>query len=106
VHRTRPSKDGAHNIMTLIDFIEIGGSLLILAAFAAAQLGRLDVRSVRYLVLNIAGAGVLAVVAAAHASWGFLLLEGTWTIVSALSLLSVLRQSRQSARGRGTPSAT
>jgi hypothetical protein len=92
--------------MTVIDFVEIGGSLLILAAFAAAQLGRLDVRSVRYLLLNIAGAGVLAVIAAAHASWGFLLLEGTWTIVSALSLVSVLRRSRQTRRVRETPSAT
>jgi hypothetical protein len=91
--------------MTLIDIVEIGGSLLILAAFAAAQLGRLDVRSVRYLILNIAGAAILAVIAATHASWGFLLLEGTWTIVSALSLVSVLRQGRREQRARETPSA-
>jgi hypothetical protein len=87
--------------MTPVSIVEIGGSLLILAAFAAAQLGRLDVHSVRYLLLNTAGAAVLTVIAAAHASWGFLLLEGTWTIVSALSLVSVLRgRSRQSRHGR------
>ncbi|MEV0268959.1 hypothetical protein AB0H43_09305 [Hamadaea sp. NPDC050747] len=73
--------------MTLLDFIEVGGSLLILAAFAAAQAGRLDLRSRTYLLLNLAGSGVLAVIALDQRSWGFLLLEGTWAIVSALSLL-------------------
>lgn len=82
--------------MNPMTFVEIGGSLLILAAFATAQTGRLDVRSVPYLVLNVAGAAVLATIAAAHGSWGFLLLEGTWTIVSAVSLVSVLR--RRSSR--------
>lgn len=78
--------------MTLIDFVEIGGSLLILSAFAAAQLGRLDLRSVPYLTLNLAGSAVLAVIALGHRSWGFLLLEGTWAIVSAISLVGVLRR--------------
>ena len=84
--------------MNPMTFVEIGGSLLILAAFATAQPGRLDVRSVPYLVLNVAGAAVLATIAAAHASWGFLLLEGTWTIVSAISLVSVLRRRRAPER--------
>ncbi|MEV6965344.1 hypothetical protein AB0M47_09530 [Hamadaea sp. NPDC051192] len=73
--------------MTLLDFIEIAGSLMILAAFAAAQLGRLDLRSRTYLILNLAGSAVLAVIALDQRSWGFLLLEGTWAIVSGLSLL-------------------
>jgi hypothetical protein len=84
--------------MNPMTFVEVGGSLLILAAFATAQTGRLDVRSVPYLVLNVAGAAVLATIAAAHSSWGFLLLEGTWTIVSAISLVSVLRRRRAPER--------
>jgi hypothetical protein len=72
--------------MTLVDIIEIAGSLLILAAFAGAQLGRLDAQSVRYLVPNLVGSAILAVIALMQLSWGFLLLEGTWAIVSALSL--------------------
>jgi len=78
--------------MTLLDLIEIGGSLLILAAFAAAQTGRLDGRSLPYLVLNLVGSAVLAVIALDHRSWGFLLLEGTWAIVSAISLMTVSRR--------------
>jgi hypothetical protein len=82
--------------MTLVDIIEIVGSLLILAAFAATQARRLDPHSVTYLVLNVAGSAVLAVIAAMHLSWGFLLLEGTWAIVSTISLVGVLRRRTRS----------
>jgi hypothetical protein len=81
--------------MTFIDLVEIAGSLLILSAFAASQLRKLDAHSVAYLLLNIAGAAILAVIAAAHQSWGFLLLEGTWAIVSTASLVTVLRRGRR-----------
>lgn len=73
--------------MTLVDLIEIGGSLVVLAAFAGAQLNRLDSHSLLYLALNLVGSGVLAVIALMQSSWGFLLLEGTWAVVSAISLL-------------------
>ena len=78
--------------MTLVDLVEIGGSLLILAAFVAAQLGRLSPRAVSYLALNLAGSSVLAVIALLHSSWGFLLLEGSWAIVSGSSLLAMARR--------------
>jgi len=40
--------------------VQVVGALVILAAFAAAQARRLDVRSRTYLVLNVVGAGALA----------------------------------------------
>ncbi|HYP45640.1 MAG TPA: hypothetical protein VEQ66_10665 [Propionibacteriaceae bacterium] len=67
--------------------VQIGGSLLILVPFVLAQLGRLTPASVVYLVLNLVGSTVLAVDAALERQWGFLLLEGVWAIVSAVSLL-------------------
>jgi hypothetical protein len=70
---------------------QILGALAILAAFVAAQLGVFDVRSRVYLWLNVLGALVLAVVAWHERQWGFLLLEGVWTIVSAWGLVSRLR---------------
>jgi hypothetical protein len=73
-----------------VDIVEIIGSLLILAGFAASQLRKLDAHSVTYLVLNVVGSGILAVIAGAQQSWGFLLLEGTWAIVSAISLVARL----------------
>jgi hypothetical protein len=67
--------------------IQIAGSVLILVAFGLAQLGVLDVKSRRYLVLNVVGSTVLAVDAAVGAQWGFLLLEGVWAVVSGVGLV-------------------
>lgn len=71
--------------------VQILGALAILAAFVAAQLGVFDVRSRAYLWLNVLGALVLAIAAWHERQWGFLLLEGVWTIVSAWGLVSRLR---------------
>jgi hypothetical protein len=71
--------------------IQVIGALLILAGFAASQFGALRVDSVLYLVLNLAGSLVLAYLAAIDDQWGFLLLETVWAIVSAWSLIRVLR---------------
>ncbi len=65
----------------------MAGALLILAAFAAAQFGKLDVESRLYLWLNLVGSVILAVLALYEEQWGFLLLEGVWAIVSAYSLV-------------------
>ena len=67
-------------------FIQILGAVLVLVAYIAAQLRMLDGKSYPYLVLNLLGSGLLAVLAAAGGQWGFLLLEGTWALVSLLSL--------------------
>ena len=80
--------------------IQVLGAVLILAAFALAQWGFLDQKSMTYLVLNVVGSAVLAVDAALGAQWGFLLLEGVWAIVSLASLIAVLWRRKAPA---GTP---
>lgn len=70
---------------------QILGSLCILFGFALAQRGVLDQRSIRYLLLNFIGSAILAVEAALETQWGFLLLEGVWSIVSAIGLIGVIR---------------
>jgi hypothetical protein len=69
--------------------VQVVGALLILAAFAAAQFGWLDTHSRLYLVLNLVGSAILAVLAWSDEQWGFLLLEGVWALVSGWSLLRV-----------------
>jgi hypothetical protein len=71
--------------------VQILGSLLVLAAFAASQRGTLDTSSARYLLLNVLGSSVLAVLAAQEHQWGFLLLEGTWALVSGAGLIKAYR---------------
>jgi hypothetical protein len=71
--------------------IQVIGALLILAGFTGAQLGRLRVDSLRYLILNLVGSAVLAVLAWIDQQWGFVLLEGVWAVVSLWSLSRVAR---------------
>jgi hypothetical protein len=71
--------------------VQVAGSLLILTAFIAAQRGRLSTESRSYLILNLAGASVLAVLAAYERQYGFLLLESSWALVAAHSLIASAR---------------
>ena len=71
--------------------IQIVGALMILAGFAGLQMGKISAISRTYLVLNLVGAIILTVLAFHEEQWGFLLLEGVWSIVSAWSLTQVLR---------------
>ena len=84
----------------MIIVLELGGAVSILAAFTLGQLRVLDQHSLVYLILNLVGSAVLAVIAFAEERWGFLLLEGVWSIVSAVSLVGVLR-SGQGGAGHG-----
>lgn len=62
--------------------VQIIGSLLILLPFGLSQLGNVRPRSWLYLTFNLVGSAALAADAAATSQWGFLLLEGTWALVS------------------------
>jgi hypothetical protein len=72
--------------------LELVGAVLILAGYTLGQLRLLDQHAPAYLVLNLVGSFVLAVIALVDERWGFLLLEGVWSIVSAISLVNVLRR--------------
>lgn len=71
--------------------VQVVGALLILSAFAAAQFGVMDPRSRIYLVLNLVGSAVLAVLAWEERQWGFLLLESVWAAVSLWGLTQLRR---------------
>jgi hypothetical protein len=71
--------------------IQIAGALLILLGFVLAQLRRWDTDAWGYLWVNLVGAGILAWVALVDAQWGFFMLEGVWTLVTAWSIVAKLR---------------
>lgn len=79
--------------------VQVAGSLLILAGFAAAQAGRMSILSARYLALNFVGSAILAALAWIDRQWGFLLLEGVWSLVSLWGLVQVMRGRAPTAPG-------
>ena len=71
--------------------VQVIGAVLILVAFIGAQRGSLPPSSRAYLVLNLVGSAILAVLAALDADLGFLLLETVWAVVSLWGLVQLGR---------------
>jgi|HubBroStandDraft_1064217.scaffolds.fasta_scaffold06053_3 hypothetical protein len=74
----------------LSQVIQLAGAALILAGFVASLAGVLSQKSCLYLTANAIGSAALAIIAGVSGQWGFLLLEGSWAIVSVVGLLSAL----------------
>jgi hypothetical protein len=70
------------------------GGALILAAFIALQLHRVDADDRRYLALNVAGAVVLVGSALLAELWGFVILNVVWAGASAWGLVRGRARSR------------
>ena len=76
----------------MVQVVSLVGSLLILGAFIAAQLERMQTSDRAYVLLNFVGSAILATVAVIEQQWGFLLLEGVWALVSLWSAVKLLRR--------------
>lgn len=72
------------------DVLQIAGALGVLVPFVLLQARRLDPASLPYLVPNLLGSALLAVIAAIDRSWGFLLLEAVWAAVAAKGIFTNL----------------
>ena len=80
----------------MMQAFSIVAALLVLIPFAASQLGRLSTRTLAYQLMNLAGSAGLTAVAVVEHQYGFILLEGTWAIASAVLLASVIKTGAQS----------
>ena len=80
----------------MVQVISVFGAVAILVAYAANQLRLIGPSNLSYTLLNLLGAGVLTVIAVIERQWGFLLLEGVWTLVSLFALVRLVRDGRPS----------
>jgi len=66
----------------LAKLLSLGGAGLVLVAYAANQMGRMDTRHYAYLLLNLAGGGILTFFAVRAGDPGLMLMEGSWVVIS------------------------
>jgi hypothetical protein len=78
----------------MVQAVSIAGAILILLPFSASQFGKLATTSLAYQLMNLIGSAALTAVAVIESQYGFILLEGTWALVSAAGLFRVARQLR------------
>ena len=76
----------------MIQAVSVLGALLCLVPFAGSQLQKLATESVPYQAMNLAGSSLLATVAVIESQYGFILLEGTWAVVSLVGFVRVIRR--------------
>jgi hypothetical protein len=61
------------------------GALLILAAYTALQAGRTKADAYLYLLMNLAGSLILAIIAARIKQVGLTVLEGSWAVITLIA---------------------
>ncbi|HKO57596.1 MAG TPA: hypothetical protein VJ276_17110 [Thermoanaerobaculia bacterium] len=71
--------------------LSTSGAVLVLFAYAAHQTKRVQADTVTYQLLNFLGGTALAITAVVTGQLGFVLMEGSWAVISAWGLWKVLR---------------
>jgi hypothetical protein len=77
--------------------VQVAGAVAILVPFVLAQFRVLGTQSLLYILLNFVGSAVLASLALQGRQWGFVLLEGTWALVSLWGLITLARPRNREA---------
>jgi hypothetical protein len=75
----------------VVQAVSVIGALLILGAFAANLLQWMNTSNLWYSLLNFVGSAILTVIAVIDQQYGFILLEGTWALVSLWGIIAALR---------------
>ncbi len=76
--------------MNKIDLLGFVGVSMILIAYFLNLNGRLDPNNIKYILLNLFGAILACLASLLMEYYPFVLLEGTWTLVSLVALFKYL----------------
>lgn len=86
--------------MAWTDVVGVAGVLLILAAYAAAALGKLDVKGALSLSANLVGASLILLSLTVDFNLSAVLMEGSWALVSLAGLARLLLVRRRRGASR------
>jgi hypothetical protein len=84
-----------------LQLVSIVGALGVLGAFAADQFGWVDPGRLSYALANFVGAGILTAVAVVEGQVGFVLLQGTWSLISLWGAFAIVRGGPADRTRRG-----
>ena len=82
--------------MNGIDLIGFIGVLLILIAYFLNINDKIDSSDIKYILMNLIGAILACLASILMKYYPFVLLEGTWTIVSLVALIKYLKRKERS----------
>jgi uncharacterized membrane protein len=88
----------------MAQILQLVGALLILVPFTLLQTGWWQAQTVAYVLTNLIGSALLAVLALVEAQWGFMLLEACWAAVTGWTAVKLVRSWPRAARGDGAAS--
>ena len=77
------------------DWVGMGGTVLVVAAFFLLQAGRLHGTGLVYQLLNLLGAGGVLVSLAGKFNLSVFVLEGIWMLISVYGIARTLRSRRR-----------
>jgi hypothetical protein len=86
------SKELKNKTMTATDSIGFIGVTILLIAYFLNLTNKIEKDYISYLVMNFFGAGLACLASVLMKYWPFIILEGSWTIVSAFGILKSLKQ--------------
>ena len=76
------------------DIIGSAGVAILLIAFLLNLLNKISQKSLEYILMNIAGAGLACIASFLINYIPFVILEGAWTLVSVIALINYLRSDK------------
>ncbi len=83
--------------LDLVQVTQLIGAALILLAYVAHQLHRMNPGGVLYNVLNLIGGMLLGYAAVVELQYGFIVLELVWSLVSLVALTRLYRRHTPAA---------
>jgi hypothetical protein len=82
--------------MTTIDIIGFIGVFILLLAYFLNLANKINNDSLAYLLMNFVGAGIAGLASLLMKYLPFVILEGSWAVVSAVGIFNYFRKNKSS----------